>query len=70
MARRIRTDIGPNAVRVYKGIPNETNAHLRKEHEITSESQAAQITKYVAEKFHVSEVRSAPDLKHSIIFAS
>jgi hypothetical protein len=30
---------------VYKAIPNETNAHLRAEHEKTAESQAEQIKK-------------------------
>ena len=46
MALRISTHNEPNGV-VYKGIPNETNAHLREAHQISSESHAAQIVKYV-----------------------
>ncbi|KAH7719558.1 hypothetical protein AAVH_13026 [Aphelenchoides avenae] len=44
MASRISTENGPNGV-VYKGIPNETNAHLREAHQISSENRDAQNAK-------------------------
>ncbi|KAH7703962.1 Baculoviral IAP repeat-containing protein 7 [Aphelenchoides avenae] len=45
MAWRISTENGPDGV-VYKGIPNETNAHLREAHQISSENRDAQNAKF------------------------
>lgn len=49
MAPKIIVETGPNGG-LYKGIPNETNAHLREAHQISSESQAAQNAKYVTDE--------------------